>query len=120
MLFLFHYTTRAAAIAIQVCQCLKTTVFRGATSDGLPRPRGGYATSIPPWSASATQATIAQTYYGGSTDRVGRLGWYVALDGSDFFPYGAPGEYVKPVKFPLQPLVSIRTITIGPNPMKPY
>ena len=115
---LFHYTTRAGAIAITACQCLRATVFRGATTDGLPRPRGGYATSIPPWSATATQTTIAQTYYGGTTSRVGRLGWYVAIDGSDFFPYGAPGEYVKSVSHPLQPLVSIRTITIGPNPMK--
>jgi RHS repeat-associated protein len=114
---LYHYTDRAGSIGISACQCMLPTSFKGATVDGLPRPTGAYATSIPPWSASATQSTISKSFYGGTDARVGRLGWFIAIDGSDFFPYGQPGEYVKSVKFPMQPVVPINIITVGPNPM---
>jgi len=114
---LYHYTDRAGSIGISACQCMLPTSFKGATVDGLPRPTGAYATSIPPWSASATQSTISKSFYGGTDARVGRLGWFIAIDGSDFFPYGQPAEYVKSVKFPMQPVVPINIITVGPNPM---
>ena len=113
---LFHYTTRLGAIGISACRCIRTTIFKGRTIDGLPRPRGAYATDLAPWNVSLTQTIISQRFFGGSTNRVGRLGWYVAVDAASFFPYGVPNEYVKPVAFPLQPVVPVDIITTGPSP----
>lgn len=114
---LFHYTDRAGVIGISACQCLRATNFKGKTVDGLPRPIGAYATSIAPWTPGMTQQDISRKFYGGSDNRVGRLGWFTAIDRSDFFPYGQPGEYVKSVVTPLQATVPVSLITVGPNPM---
>ncbi|MDP5148602.1 hypothetical protein [Rheinheimera baltica] len=113
----FHYTTRAGAIGISACQCVKTTSFRGKTVDGLSRPNGAYATSIPPWATGMTQSTISQAFYGGTNSRVGKLGWFVAIDAGPFIPYGQPGEFFKPATPYFNPFVSVDVITIGPNPM---
>ena len=117
---LFHYTTRFGALAITACSCINTTIFKGPTANGIPRPRGAYAASIPLWSDSITRSEFSQIHFNSTTARVGRLGWFVAVDSRDFFPVTqTPFEFVKPTRHPLQPTVSVTVITIGPNLMLP-
>jgi len=86
----------------------------------MPRPRGAYATDLAPWNPNITQTFLSQRFFGGSTRRVGRLGWYVAVDGAAFFLFGVPNEFVKSTRFPLQPVVSVDIITTGPSPAPLY
>ena len=114
---LYHYTNRAAALAISAFGEMYTTPpYKGALGTSTPKPAGIYTSDIPPWNTQYTQKQLSALFYGGNQNK--NVSWFVAIDGISFQPvYATPGEWYQPGLYPGS--VSVDVITIGPNLMLP-
>lgn len=116
----FHYTNPGAATAIMGTRImLSSPAFNGISARGCPKPPGAFASTIPPWHPTMTQAELSAIFYGGNPSR--DVSFFVAIDDSDeeFRPIRcAPAEVFKPWMFPGE--VPVNPIIIGPNLMRPY